>query len=113
MRKSDKKMDNQLRQVLTDACENALEEIAGFQWLTHTVNYVNFPKSLRVVCVFDTEENLTLSLSHGGRQQLNKLIQAKLSQAGVQLKNIEQHVLYDSEQACLNEHQGKWANRLP
>ena len=57
MRKSDKKLDNQLRLVLTDVCETALKEVEGFQWLTHVVNYSNFPQSLRVVCVFDTNEN--------------------------------------------------------
>ena len=61
MRKTDKKMDNQLRHVLTEVCEVALKDINGFQWLTHVVNYSNFPKSLQVVCVFDTNENLSFS----------------------------------------------------
>lgn len=53
MRKKDKKIDNELRLVLIDACEQALKDITGFQWLTHfLVNYDDFPNSLMVACVF-------------------------------------------------------------
>lgn len=45
MRKTDKKTDNKLREVLTGVCDDALEEFAGFKWLTHLVNYDDFPKS--------------------------------------------------------------------
>jgi len=46
MRKTDKKRDNTLRLALTEVCDIALKDIAGFQWLTHCVNYSNFPQSL-------------------------------------------------------------------
>ena len=39
MRKTDKKIDNNLRIVLTEVCEIALKEVTGFQWLTHLVDY--------------------------------------------------------------------------
>ena len=54
MKKTDKKMDNHIRRVLTDVCETSLKDINGFAWLTHTVNYAQFPQSLKVICVFDT-----------------------------------------------------------
>jgi len=54
MKKTDKKMDNHIRRVLTDVCETSLTDISGFAWLTHTVNYAQFPQSLKVICVFDT-----------------------------------------------------------
>ena len=112
MRKTDKKIDNQLRLVLTEACEIALKDIHGFQWLTHLVNYSNFPKSLKVVCVFDTNENLSYFMSKKTKIELDGLIQLKLSTINLAVNNATDHVFYDTEQNCDEEHQGKWVNRL-
>lgn len=112
MRKTDKKINNQLRLVLTDVCEIALNEINGFQWLTHLVNYSNFPKSLKVVCVFDTNENLSYFMSKDSKKELASLIQVKLHEVDVKVKNVTDHILYDTEENCEKEHNGKWAVRL-
>ena len=112
MRKSDKKLDNQLRMVLTQVCENALEEIEGFQWLTHMVNYSNFPKSLKVVCVFDTNESLDRYLLSETNNQLQSLIKRELSKLNIQFKNIVNNVLFDTEENCEKQHNGNWAQRL-
>ena len=112
MRKIDKKIDNQLRLVLTDVCETALKEFDGFQWLTHLVNYSNFPKSLRVVCIFDTNEQLIAFAAHSGKKTLTALIQVKLNEIGVKFKNVTDHILYDTEENCAKSHNGNWANRL-
>lgn len=112
MRKTDKKIDNQLRLVLTDVCEIALKEINGFLWLTHLVNYSNFPKSLKVVCVFDTNENLSYFMSKDSKKELTSLIQVKLHEVDVKVKNVTDHILYDTEENCEKEHNGKWADRL-
>lgn len=114
MRKTDKKIDNQLRLVLTEVCETALKEVEGFQWLTHLVNYSVFPKSLKVVCIFATNENLAdfLSLSNASRTDLESLIEAKITQLGLKMKNVTEHIAYDSEENCQREHNGKWADRL-
>jgi hypothetical protein len=112
MRKTDKKIDNQLRTVLTDVCEVALKEIDGFQWLTHVVNYSDFPTSLKVVCVFDTNDNLSSFMSQVSKGDLSTLIQAKLLGVNVKLKNITDHIVYDTEQNCERAHNGNWAVRL-
>ena len=112
MRKTDKKIDNQLRLVLTDVCEIALKEIHGFLWLTHLVNYSNFPKSLKVVCVFDTNENLFSFMSKDSKNELASLIQVKLDDVDVKVKNVSEHILYDTEENCEKEHNGKWSVRL-
>lgn len=112
MRKTDKKIDNQLRRVLTDVCEVALKEIKGFQWLTHGVDYSRFPQSLRVVCVFDSDENLATFMTLGGQQSLASLIQKKLTGAGVNINNISAQISYDTEQKCQMTHNGKWTERL-
>jgi hypothetical protein len=112
MRKTDKKIDNQLRQVLTDVCEIALKKVVGFQWLTHLVNYADFPKSLKVICIFDTNENLDNYLQSNCKQELLLLIQAELKKMNVNFKNTAKHISYDTEVNCNEQHDGNWAVRL-
>ncbi len=112
MRKTDKKIDNQLRLVLTEVCETALKNIDGFLWLTHLVNYSYFPKSLKVVCIFNSNENLSNFMSHANRKHLESLIQIKLAEIGVYVKNVSDHIAYDTEQNCEHQHNGNWAERL-
>jgi hypothetical protein len=112
MRKTDKKIDNQLRIALTEICESALKEFAGFQWLTHLVNYSNFPKSLKVICVFDTNDNLKRFMATGSDQELSSLMQKKLFEMGININNMTKHISYDTQQDCDKSAAGKWADRL-
>ena len=112
MRKTDKKMENQLRAGLTDVCEAALEEIDGFQWLTHLVNYSNFPKSLKVVCVFDTNESLSRYLSKDDGKALQSLVQEKIARIGLKIDDISKHLVFDTEEECKNNHNGNWNERF-
>lgn len=110
MRKTDKKLDNTLRLALTDVCDIALKDIIGFQWLTHSVNYSNFPQSLKIICVFDTNENIRYFEQSHYSVTLEELIQTKLG--NITLKNISKHIAYDSEENCHKEHYGQWVKRL-
>ena len=56
MKKTDKALENTIVKVLTHVCEQSLKEINGFQWLTHLVNYKDFPRSLTVICIFETQD---------------------------------------------------------
>ena len=112
MRKSDKKVDNQLRSTLTEVCGIALEDFKGFQWLTHLVNYDNFPKSLKIVCIFDTNDNLLKFMGSSSNHELSKLIQIKLFDVGINLKNMNTHIAYDTEENCDENNNGKWSVRL-
>ena len=111
MRKSDKKIDNQLRVLLTEVCDSARESVEGFQWLTHRVNYANFPESLHIICVFDCEENLK-HYQKMDQKLFPVLIQAKLKTMGIILKKLTPHISYDCEENCLKDHEGNWAKRL-
>ena len=112
MRKTDKKIDNQLRIALTDVCETALEEFTGFEWLTHLVNYSSFPKSLRIVCVFDTDDNLACFMAANNSHVLSTLMQKKLQGIGVDINDMTKHIHYDTEESCAEKYKGKWADRL-
>jgi len=106
--KTEKKIDNNVRLALTAACEQFLEDVPGFQWLTHQANYTNFPASLFISCVFDTQA----SQEQADAAAIHRLLQSKLLKIGVKLKAPKQQVVFDSEQACTQENDGNWAARL-
>jgi hypothetical protein len=110
MRTTDKKIDNQISGVLTDVCETALKEFTGFQWVTHLVNYSNFPNSLKVICVFDTNDNLNAFKEVNGHNKIGKLIQRKLFEIDAGISS--RHISFDTEESCNTDNKGKWADRL-
>ena len=112
MKKSDKKIENSIREALTAVCELALEDVAGFKWITHFVNYNDFPDSLSVVCVFDTDDALACVVSTHQDDYLRTLIREKLDAAGIPIASMRQQVSFDTEEACNNQHDGKWHLRF-
>lgn len=108
MRKTDKKIENALRAALTEACDIALEKHEGFMWLTHFVNYKVFPDSLSIVCVFDTNEQL----SKANHEGLRVIIKDKLASIDINIKDIRQNVSFDTEENCEKENNGKWHERF-
>ncbi|NCO72087.1 MULTISPECIES: Fis family transcriptional regulator [Shewanella] len=112
MRKNDKKRDNQIRLGLTAVCEHALNAYPGFAWITHIVDYDLYPKSLQIVCIFDTETQLRQCSQNGDKAALLDLIKCTLAKDGIEFKNINQHVSFDTETACEQQHKGNWALRL-
>ena len=108
MKKTDKKIDNAIRSALTEVCDKALEEHDGFVWLTHRVDYQNFPESLSVVCVFDTNEQL----SNAHDEDLRVIIKDKLASIAILIKDSRQAIRFDTEENCTKEHKGNWQQRL-
>ena len=112
MRKSDKKLENALRKALTKVCDHALYRLDGFVWITHLVDYNIYPKSLRIVCVFNQEKMLEKALAEKQDALLFQLINDELTTLGIALKNVSQYVSFDTEEACLKSHQGNWNARF-
>lgn len=110
--KTNQKIDNNVCKALTIACELSLHEVAGFSWLTHRANYTNFPGSLVITCVFDTDEEIATMKEQKQDEILRASIQKQLLKVGVVVKNIKQCVHFDSEEACQRQHHGEWADRL-
>jgi len=111
MRKSDKKMENELRVMLTDVCEITLKEFSGFQWLTHRVNYSDFPNSLKIICIFDTNINLNSFMTINGHHEINRLIQKNLFKLNININNMTRHISYDTEENCNKNNNGIWKER--
>tara|TARA_R110000744_G_scaffold164092_1_gene281169 strand:+ start:18 stop:359 length:342 start_codon:yes stop_codon:yes gene_type:complete len=112
MRKSDKKIDNQIIKTLTEVCQSALEDIDGFEWLTHSVNFEKFPASLKVVCVFDSNIKLANYIKSSDNNRLTVLITASLADIGIKLHDAKQQITLDSEENCSQHHDGNWRKRL-
>lgn len=94
MRKTDKKIDNKLRSALTDVCDFALQNITGYQWISHTVNYNRFPESLIITCIFDNPENAQQAQQQG--ELLNRIISA-LNEISVNLSTPQKQICFESE----------------
>ena len=112
MRKSDKKIENQIIKTLTQVCESALEDIAGFEWLTHTVNFEQFPDSLKITCVFKSNNDVACYLNATNSFDFKKVIESSLQDIGIKLKNANKQIKLDSEENCTLQHAGNWRQRL-
>ena len=106
------KIERRLVKALTIACEKAKDEIPGFVWLTHTVNYEAFPASLKVVWVFDTKDSKDFALADGEARYMGELTAQALADAGVKVRNGSAHVFFDSEEECQRSCGGNWPKRL-
>lgn len=111
MKKTDKKTDQALVASLTKVCDEALQRVPGFVWITHFVKYDRFPGSLRVVAVLETDDQLLAAEA----LQLDKWLLTKVSEelaaVGITLRDKHRQFRLDTEQACQREHQGNWQQR--
>ncbi|CAA0125599.1 Uncharacterised protein [BD1-7 clade bacterium] len=108
MRKTDKKIDNAIIAALTETCETAKETYTGFQWLTHFVNWSAFPKSLVVVCIFDTNSHLSNADVSGFRAT----VKHQLSLINIHIGDANKQIRFDTEENCDLHHNGNWDNRF-
>lgn len=112
MNKTVKKLENNLVGALNLACEKAKLEVSGFEWLTHTANYSNFPNSLIIRCIFDDDASLQTAKDAAHDLTIMTYVHKALLNAGILLKHPKKHIHFDSEQACEREHQGNWKKRI-
>ena len=106
------RIERALVATLTDACETAKAEIPGFEWLTHTVNYADFPQSLVVTWIFDTRANKEHALATGLDNRLRELTATALREADIPPVPLKRCVHFDCEEACQTQHGGNWHLRL-
>ena len=112
MKKSDKLLEASIVRALTEVCEALKRDFSGFCWLTHTVNYRDFPASLRVIIVFDSNASRATFMHAEQKKRFLSNMQDALTPLGIAHEEITQHISYDSEQACMSQHQGDWNRRL-
>jgi small-conductance mechanosensitive channel len=112
MKKTDKTLENTIITLLTKVCEQSLKNLDGFQWLTHSVNYNDFPRSLTIICIFDTQGQVLKIVKSPNYDYLTSMIVEQLKSAGIELPNPQKQIKFDSEEACTIEHAGNWKRRL-
>lgn len=98
MRKTDKLIDKKLRVALTEVCESLLTTDCGFKWLTHTAKYTNFPQSLKITIVFDTNEELESFLTEENVNAIYRSITQALEKVELKIPSLPKHVLFDTEE---------------
>ena len=91
-------IERELIRTLTDACETAKSEIVGFQWLTHDVDYQNFPQSLIVTWMFDSEASKARALAGADKARMLALTLAAFEAVGISVSRINEHVAFSVEQ---------------
>ncbi|ACA88309.1 hypothetical protein [Shewanella woodyi] len=97
MKKSDKKIEHNIREALTQVCETALENVEGFEWLTHRVHYGNVAGSIQITCVFGSSSELSSAKSAQHDEYLYQLIKLALSSIDIDIKDIKRHVSFECE----------------
>lgn len=93
-------IERELIRTLTLACETAKSEIVGFQWLTHDVNYEQFPQSLVVTWMFDSEANKERALACAHKARTLALTLAAFDEVGISVSSIADHVAFSVERAA-------------
>jgi hypothetical protein len=98
--KTNKKTDNNICKALTVVCETIKDQpVAGFSWLTHTVNYAQFPSSLVITLVFDNDNNQAMALDSGFEKHCLRLIQTQLLKVGVKFLHNKHNLKFTSEES--------------
>jgi hypothetical protein len=103
MKKLAKKFEQHITHALTTVCEQAKFDIDGFEWVTHTANYDNFPSSLKITCVFSTRASLAKARSAGQLIKLVDEITKHLLEFKIELKSPSKHISFDTDQGGAKE----------
>ncbi|MEL0631546.1 hypothetical protein V6237_02095 [Pseudoalteromonas carrageenovora] len=77
MTKTQKLRDKQIRQALTTACESIKHAYPGFAYLTHTIDFKNETKSLKVKCYFEDD-----TAYHESETHLNQIVDIITAELG-------------------------------
>ncbi len=83
-----------LRYTLRQVCEVALQQVAGYQYLTHQVNYKVFPASLYIECFFVEQEALQAADKKTQAISLKETIKVALAGINIELKNVNKQVKF-------------------
>jgi hypothetical protein len=103
MRKSDKKLEKSIVSALTLACEQIKDCVDDFIWLTHDVDYKNFPDSLVITCVFNSNQAIELAQSNGELNLLTSIINKQLEKLNIKIKTDKLSIKFATEAELAKE----------
>lgn len=94
MKKTHKKIENNLHKRLTIACENIKDLTPSLSWLTHNVNYDNFPQSLSINCYIINKESINLIENSNLDLMIKQIIKNQLKLIGIDNFNVNKQIIY-------------------
>jgi hypothetical protein len=98
LKKSDKKIENAIRISLTEVCESLKDEVYGFEWLSHKVDFSNVNQSLQVTFMFATNQSLRKAKLQAQTQSMVKLACSALAKHNIHITNAAKQCCFDTEE---------------
>lgn len=111
MKKQNKKTNISIVRALNEVCESLKIETLGFSWLTHFADYANFPHSLKLVFVFDTNTQLESATGEATKSAISKLTDAALQREGISITRIDDFMFFDSEENGADVRSLRWCKK--
>jgi len=111
MNRNQKKIESAIVKALNDVCEILKDEYSGFSWLTHFVDYSNFPQSLKLVFVFDTQISLKKAKNEALFKTIFELTESRLKRESVTVKHIDKAVFFDTEEKGADFGDASWCRK--
>jgi len=108
MNRTEKKTENAIIRALNNVCETLKNEYSGFSWLTHFVVHSEFPESLKIVCVFDTNHSLEAAKNSGILHSVTELTKFQFEVEGVSAPSIGVAIYCDSEENGADAGSNRW-----
>ena len=111
MNRNQKKIESAIVKALNDVCETLKDKYSGFSWLTHFVDYSNFPQSLKIVFVFDTKSSLEKAKNEALFKTIFALTESHLKRESVTIKRIDKTVFFDTEEMGADFDDSNWCRK--
>ncbi|MGI5310626.1 hypothetical protein [Rheinheimera sp. WS51] len=94
--KTCRKIDGYTQKAVAIVEKQAKADIAGFQSLSYSASFNNFPASLRVTCLFTDDNALAAAKAAGAELQLQKSVHKQMFKVGFVLKEPRYNVILQS-----------------
>ena len=94
MKKTHKKIENNLTKALTKACEGIKDEVEGLNWLTHTVNYDAVERTLMISCYFESADVISHILASKQGSEIRAVIKNSLASINITSFNETKQITY-------------------
>ena len=111
MNKNEKNLDKAIVKALSDICETLKLRYDSFAWLTHFVNYNQYPQSLKIVFVFESNHALKKAKSEGLFKDIFELTESRLKRKSITIKHIDKAVFFDTEENGADFDSIKWGKK--
>ena len=111
LKKNEKEIESAIVKTLNSVCKTLKHGSKGFSCLTHFVDYSNFPQSLKLVFVFDTNQSLESAKNEALFKKFFELTETRLTGEGVYVKCLDKAVFFDTEENGADFNDASWCRK--